>query len=294
MAFSANASTGESPTWSVGEQTLYWIDIEEPALHRLDPATGRDERWEMPAEIGAFALCRSGDIIVALRTGLAKVNLSEGTFAPLSVPPANPLTHRFNDGKCDALGRFWVGTMLNPLSSPAPRRDPTDGDARPLAVYSHQFGLATQAPRAVIANGVAWSPDSRIMYFSDSHARVVWAFDFDLETGTLSSERVFAQFSEAEGAPDGAAVDCEGFYWCALYGGGRVVRLSPEGSRAGEIRLPVSQPTMCAFGGANYETLFITSAAQGVSKISEPLAGAIFSCTPGVQGCAPALFADGE
>jgi sugar lactone lactonase YvrE len=292
VALDAKASTGESPTWSEAEQALYWIDIEQPALHSLDPETGVDEYWGMPSEIGAFALCRSGDVIVAMRTGLAKINLDARRFAPLSLPPYNPLTHRFNDGKCDGLGRFWVGVMYSPLSGSALGEDATGPLASALTVVSPNTGVAASSTGAVIANGLAWSPDRRTMYFSDSDARTIWAFDFDLDTATLSSRRVLAQFSATEGAPDGAAVDLEGFYWCALYGGARVIRLSPRGKLVDEIRLPVSQPTMCAFGGADYSTLYITSAAHGVSTAAEPLAGAVFACRPGATGGAPALYGD--
>lgn len=292
LALDASASIGESPTWSQFEQALYWIDIDEPALHRFDPRTGDDESWETPAQIGAFALCRSGDVLVALRTGLARTNLSARTFTPLAAAPYNPLTHRFNDGKCDHLGRFWTGTMFSPLSSPSLRKEATEAAAALINVATYQSGVKASGVSAVIANGIAWSPDSRTMYFSDSYTRTVWACDYDLDNATLSSQRVFKQFSAEDGAPDGAAVDAQGFYWCALYGGARVVRLSPDGALVGEIMLPVSQPTMCAFGGADYETLYITSASQGVSKRTEPLAGALFACRPGVKGFPPSLFAD--
>ncbi len=286
LALDAHAATGESPTWSEREQALYWIDIEEPALHRLNPATGVDESWETPSQIGAFALCRSGAVIVALRTGLARMTLDDGGFEPLGAPPYNPLEYRFNEGKCDSAGRFWVGAKQEPLrgghaESPA---------ARPLGFLTHNTGFEERSPRAAIANGLGWSPDSRTMYFADSSRRTIWAYDYDIESACPSKQRLFAQFEALDGAPDGAAVDRDGFYWCALYGGGRILRLSPGGAIDREIRLPVSQPTMCAFGGDDYATLYITSAAHGVE--TEPLAGGVFYCLPGVRGTPPSLFAD--
>ncbi|QGM96773.1 SMP-30/gluconolactonase/LRE family protein [Methylocystis parvus] len=292
LALDVRAINGECPTWDERRQALYWIDIEEPALHRLDPATSRDEKWEMPAQIGAFAICRSGAIIAALRTGLVKLDLLERGCLHLASPPYNPLRHRFNDGKCDALGRFWIGAMHDPLASTSPETTTPAQSATPLNVLSQRGGLTQTSANAVIGNGLAWSPDARRIYYSDSPARTVWAFDFDIETASLSSKRIFAQFETSDGMPDGAAIDAEGFYWCALYGGGRIVRLSPEGALDREIRLPVSQPTMCAFGGADYGTLYITSAAHGVSASREPHAGGVFYCRPGVAGCPPALFAD--
>lgn len=290
LALDAHAQTGESPTWCEREGALYWIDVEEPALHRFDPKTGRDESWETPSQIGAFALCRSGAVVVALRTGLARLRLDEGDYAPLCQPPYNPLYHRFNDGKCDALGRFWVGTMHDPLQSSGGRVEPPTGKAAKLHVFTFGAGLDEKDASAVIANGLAWSPDSRTMYFTDTQAATISAFDFDLEDAQLSSKRVFAQFSE--GKPDGAAVDSEGFYWCAIYGSGCVIRLSPDGEMDRKIELPVSQPTMCAFGDADYATLYVTTASHGQAGEREPHAGAIFCCRPGVTGLPTSLFAD--
>lgn len=296
LVHDARAITGESPTWLQREQRLYWIDIEEPALHRFDPNSGEDQRWVMPCQIGAFTLCRSGDILVALRLGLARISLSDGAFGALDALPYNPLTHRFNEGKCDARGRFWVGAKFDPLPSATAesRADPSGAFtvAAPIQMLSFGEALRPAQARAAIANGMAWSLDNRVMYLADTPARKVMAFDFDIESGALSSPRIFAQFEESEGLPDGATIDKEGFYWCALYGGGRVVRIAPNGEIEREIPLPVSQPTMCAFGDADYRSLYITTASQGVSERHEPHAGSIFRCRPGVEGRPPNLFAD--
>ncbi|CCJ08929.1 SMP-30/gluconolactonase/LRE family protein [Methylocystis sp. SC2] len=296
LVHDARAITGESPTWSEREQRLYWIDIEEPALHRFDPSSGEDERWVMPCQIGAFALCRSGDVLVALRLGLARISLFEGNFASLDALPYNPLSHRFNEGKCDARGRFWIGAKYDPLPSPPGERSASAagplGGAAPVHLLAHGQALTSTSASAVIANGMAWSPDNRIMYFADTPTRRVTAFDFDIESGALSSPRTFAQFERSDGKPDGAAVDSDGFYWCALYGGGRILRIAPSGAIDRQIHLPVSQPTMCAFGDADYRSLYVTSASQGVSKQQEPHAGGIFRCRPGVEGRPPNLFAD--
>ena len=282
----ARASTGENPVWSDEERALYWIDIEEPALHRLEPVAGVDKSWKFPSEIGAFALCGSGAVIMALRTGLAIFSPADGGFKTLCAPPYNPLKFRFNDGKCDALGRFWIGTMHDPLQD----QTVNYASARPLGFYSHESGFQQRDAYAVIAKGLAWSHDSRRMYFSDSHARRIWTCAYDLRTATLSSPVIFAEFDEKDGTPDGASNDEDGFYWCALYGGRRVLSLSPDGRLDREIRLPISQPTMCAFGDPDYSTLYITSAAHGVEN--EPLAGGVFACRPGVRGLPPALFSD--
>ncbi|MBD0274896.1 MAG: SMP-30/gluconolactonase/LRE family protein [Acetobacteraceae bacterium] len=299
LVLDAKASTGECPTWSEREGVLYWTDIEEPALHRFDPRGGDDRVWPMPAQMSAFALCRSGRVLVALRTGLAVLDPASGALRSLAPPPYDPRTHRFNDGKCDREGRFWVGVMRKPL--PGTEREGEDGPerghpARPLHVFDAAAGLAPVDAYAVIGNGLAWSPDHRTLYFTDTEAGEVRCFDFDAGAGAIANPRVLARFAPEEGRPDGAAVDTEGGYWCALYGGGRLVRLDPvDGRVEREIALPVSQPTMCAFGGPGLDTLDITSASDGLdpeARAREPLAGGLFRCRPGFRGMPVDLFAD--
>lgn len=297
LVLDARASTAESPTWSEREQALYWIDIEEPALHRLDPLSGEDRSWEMPSQIGAFALAQSGGVLAALRMGLVRVELSTSAYALLAPPPYNPRTHRFNGGKCDASGRFWIGTMFKPLRGVEPEPDEAGPRerAKPIHRLAGAGGLEPVEARATIANGFTWSPDHRTMYLTDSETRTIHAYDFDLETGNLSSPKVLRRFEPTDGKPDGAAVDVEGYYWCALNGGGRVVRLAPDGRTDREIVLPVSQPTMCAFGGRNLDILYVTSAASGLDEEArrhEPHAGGLFRCRPGVRGLRPHLFVD--
>lgn len=289
LVLDAGATTGETPTWSQQERRLYWIDVEEPALHRFDPSTGIDERWETPGQIGAFALCEDGAVILALRAGLFEFRPESGACVSLCGPPYNPFTHRFNDGKVDRDGRFWIGVMHDPLNGAAPAPA-----AWPLQVYVAGEGLRGTEISAVIANGLAMSPDMRTLYFSDTAAARVTAFDLDIDAGALSRPRLFASFEDVKGKPDGAAVDVEGAYWCALYGGGRVARLSPDGEVLGEVLLPVSQPTMCAFGAEDDGALYVTTAAKGLSRIEEPLAGGIFRCRPGVRGLPNFLFGKGE
>ena len=297
LVLDARASTGESPTWSEPEQVLYWIDVEGPFLHRFDPRTGQDRSWAMPSQIGAFALCRSGCVLVALRTGLARVDLTTGSFDLLAAPPYNPQTHRFNDGKCDARGRFWIGTAFKPLKgAERPKGDMgPDGRAAPIHMFDPVGGLQPRGAECVLANGLAWSLDDRTMHVTDTEARTSFLYDFDPDRGTLSRPRVLTRFQENQGKPDGAAVDAEGRYWCALFGAGRVVRLQPDGSIEREIVLPVSQPTMCAFGGPDLDDLYITTASAGLDEEArrrEPHAGGLFRCRPGVRGKPVPLFAD--
>ena len=287
LVLDAHALNGETPTWSVAEQKLYWIDVEQPALHRYDPVSGRDEHWRMPSEIGAYALCEDGRVLAALRTGLLRVDLERQTSELLAASPVDPLTHRFNDGKCDSQGRFWIGTMFKPLDG---SKAHAETPPTPLFVWNGRELRAADAA-AVISNGLAWSPDERTLYFSDSHARTVRCYDFDAQRGAVSDGRPFARFEK--GVPDGAAVDEQGCYWVANYDGGRVIRFRPDGERDLELRLPVSEPTMCAFGGGDLRDLYITSASSGLSpdrRKREPLAGALFRYRAPVAGLPPAQF----
>ena len=309
LVLDAHASTGECPTWSAREQALYWIDVDEPSLHRLDPADATDRRWPLPSQVGAIAPCEDGSVLVALRTGLARLDPATGECRPLALPPYDSRTHRFNDGRCDAQGRFWVGTMHAPQDDALPanspragtRDDHQDDSARPAAEPLHVLGsggaLHAAAARATIANGLCWSPDHRVMYVTDTDSRTIRAFDFDAGRGTLGRSRVLARFEPSQGKPDGATVDAEGGYWCALYGGGCVVQLDAQGAIVRRIALPVSQPTMCAFGGERLDTLFVTSAAKGLddeAKRREPHAGGVFACRPGVRGLPVDVFRERE
>ncbi len=280
------AQTGESPTWSEAEQALYWIDIQQPALHRYDPTGRHDRHWTLPDEIGCFALrADMTGAVVALRGGLHALRFADGALTLLAPPPYDPTLFRFNEGGCDETGRFWLGTMY----------DPKQPDDRPASqkpkgewhCYSEAAGLQPRPDYAVIPNGLAWSEDFRTMFIAHYEQSAILAFDFDAATGHLGRERVFARIPQGIGKPDGGTIDAEGCYWSALHGGGRLRRLRPNGDLDFDVMLPVSQPTMCAFGDADLSTLYITSASVGLDpgeRAQEPLAGKLLRCRPGVRG----------
>jgi sugar lactone lactonase YvrE len=279
----AKAGTGENPVWSPDEGALYWIDITAPALHRLDPATGANRSWSMPAAIGAFALMGGGRALVALRSGLAILDFASGTVVPRAAAPYDEASCRFNDGRCDRSGRFWVGTM----------RESGTGS---VGLYRYdRDGLIQQADGIGQANGIAFSPDDRLLYHADTLARAIYAYPFDRERGRIGERRIFVRVASERGKPDGAAVDAEGCYWSACHGAGRLARYRPDGTLDREILLPVSQPTMMAFGGADLDTLFVTSERHGLDAAAlarEPLAGGIFRIAAGVRGLPEPLFSD--
>ncbi len=283
-ALDARASLGECPTWSVAEQVLYWVDINAPALHRFDPATGRDVAFPMPSSIGCFGLREGGGFIVALRDGvwLAK---ADGTLEErvAEAPYDDPSHHRFNDGRVDAQGRFWAGTMNERRDAPSAGLYRVDPD---FAVTRILAGLTT-------SNGLAWSPDGRTMYHADTPTYAVRAFDFDAASGLPTRERIFHRFTEEGDRPDGGTVDSEGCYWIALYRAGRIAKLSPSGEERASFTLPAMCPTMCAFGGPDLRTLFVTTARQhrpDHELARFPRSGSLFAMRVDVPGLPEPAF----
>ncbi len=276
---------GESPLWHPTEQVLYWCDIPGRALNRFDPRTSNHTRWDFTTEPASIAPMREGGLLLAMRDGLWRFDTGTGQRSPLAAPPYDTRLERFNDGKCDPRGRFWVGTIYEP-------RDP------PLAAFYRY--AAGQLDRMVgditVGNGLAWSPDARTLYCSDTKAHTIYAFDFDAATGHIGPRRVFARFpmkqadqdlSTYGGRPDGAAVDVEGCYWSALFEGQRLVRLSPSGEITREIRLPVRCATMPCFGGPDLKTLYITTSRENrpaAELEAQPLAGRVLTLRVDVAG----------
>jgi sugar lactone lactonase YvrE len=280
LLLDARATVAESLLWEPAAGLLYWADIRAPALYRLDPVTRDSHRWDLPADIGAFALIDDRTALAALRTGLHALSLETGALKQLAPPPYDPARSRFNEAACDAAGRFWVGTMFDPVEH-------TDADPEPgpLSFWTSATGLVPQPDRGKCHNGMGWSPDGRTFYLSHSQDQVIFAFGFDAATGSLGERPVFARVRD--GVPDGAAVDEEGAYWCAMHGAGCLHRYAPDGTLLQRVDLPVSQPTMCAFGGPDLRTLFISSASEHLSpeqRAGEPLAGGLFQFDPGVRG----------
>jgi len=273
---------GEGPVWCQGEQALYWVDIRGPFVRRFTAATGVVDSWRMPELVGSLAVCKGGGLILALKSSLSLFDPSTQRFATCAAPEADRANVRFNDGKADRRGRFWAATM-------------NDAERRPdgtLYCYDGHQCKATISD-IVIPNSLCWSPDDCTMYFADSYLHTLFAFDYDLQSGRIGSRREFARM-QAPAIPDGATVDAEGYVWCAEYGGWRVSRFSPDGRLDRMIELPVEQPTSCAFGGARFELLYVTTASQRLSSdqlAAQPLAGALLAIDVGVKGLPEPMFA---
>jgi len=285
---------GESPTWWPEQGALYWSDIPGMKLHRWLPASAQHDEWAFETEVGSFAPLANGMLLLALRSGIVRFDPASGRREPLAEAPYDTVSERFNDGKADPQGRFWVGTICTP-------REPAIA-----ALYRWAGGSLERMVGAIsVSNGLAWSPDGRTMYWSDTHSHCIFAFDFDPAAGSLSRQRVFARFPDKiagqdlagyGGRPDGAAVDAEGCYWVAMFEGQRVLRFAPDGSLLREIPLPTRCPTMPCFGGADLRTLFITTAREGrpeAELAAQPLAGCVLTMRVDVPGL-PVNFAAGD
>jgi len=267
---------GECPLWDEVAQALWWVDIRRPALRRLDYRSGRVETWPMPDLVGAIAFCDDGRLLVALPDRIAAFDSTTEGFVTVAAPPTVNPGHRFNDGRCDRQGRFWVGTMHNVTRAPEGVLYRLDASGRVTAKHS---GIC-------IPNSLAWSPDGRTMYFADSLRYTIFAYDYDPDTGEMSAERVFATSAKPAFA-DGSTVDAEGFLWNAEFNGWRVVRYAPDGRIDRVIKVPTQRPTCCAFGGPDLDILYITTASQQMSAdelARQPLAGSLLAMDAGVRG----------
>ena len=278
---------GESPLWHPVEQLLYWTDIPGKALHCHDPRTGHHRTWAVDTEVGSLAPMREGGLLLARRDGLFRFDPETGRHHALIGAPYDATRERFNDGKCDPQGRFWTGTIY----------EPRDAELAAFYCYDRPHGLRRMAGDITVGNGLGWSPDGRTLYYSDTKAHTIYAQDFDASTGHSGVRRMLAQFPLKQpdqdldtygGRPDGAAVDAEGAYWCAMFEGQRLLRLSPQGEVLREIRLPVRCATMPCFGGVDLKTLYITTSREkrpDAELAAQPLAGRILSLrvdTPGL------------
>jgi sugar lactone lactonase YvrE len=283
-------AVGESPLWDARRAWWYWVDITARAIWRLDCASGATRAWHAHEMVACIALDEVGDLVAGMQSGIFRLHLDETgdtiDAALLAAPAGSMAGMRFNDGRCDRQGRFWSGTMaLDMSNAPAVgnlyRYSAGDGISAPVV-----SGLVTQ-------NGLAWSPDGRTMYLSDSHGsrRVVWAFDYDLDSGMPHGQRVFVDMTQHPGRPDGAAIDVEGCYWTCANDAGLLHRFTPDGRLDRSIALPVAKPSMCSFGGADMKTMLVTSISAGAPE-GDVIAGAVLMLDPGVAGMPEQRFAD--
>jgi sugar lactone lactonase YvrE len=274
---------GESATWHEVESALYWVDINGLTVNRVHPASGKYTSWKMGSEPSAIAVDGDNNLMVATRKGLICLNTTSGKETPIADAPYDTDFNRFNDGRVDPAGRFWIGTMYEPRDKPA------------AEMYVLDRGQLRRAWAGGMtnSNGLAWSLDGRTMFHADTTTHRIDCYDFDPATGVQSNGRTIKTFSSDKsaadygGRPDGATVDSEGAYWVAMFEGGRVLRIAPNGEILRELRLPVRCPTSLAFGGSDLRSLYITSASDGRSAeelAKYPLSGKLLSIRVDVAG----------
>ena len=280
----ARTTVGETPVYVADDDRLYWIDVRgTPAIHAIDLATGVERRWAMREDIGSIAPSTDGRLVAGLRSGFAFFDPSSGTLEPIADPEPGLPGNRLNDGKCDPAGRFWCCSM-NPESGLA------EGS---LYVLDRDLSHRRLHGGYFTPNGLAWSRDGATMYLSDTRRGVIHAFPFDARDGVPGERRLFADLGALPGGPDGATVDAEDHLWSAHFDGGCLIRFAPDGRMDRVVRLPVSKPASCAFGGPGYRHLFVTTATRGLDEAqrrAEPLAGSVLVLDLGVAGCAPVAF----
>jgi sugar lactone lactonase YvrE len=289
LVVDARNGTGESPVWQAAEQALYWVDIPARKLCRWSLADASISEWTAPEMLACMApLAGSDSWIAGTESGMFQLSPTAG--GALGFDLLANVEHasggmRFNDGRCDRQGRFLAGTMLMNMAAGAPTG----------CIYSYQTssGMRLLLDGFITPNGMAFSPDGRIMYLSDSHPSVqsVWAFDYDIDSGTPSNRRLFIDMNPLPGRPDGAAVDADGCYWVCGNDAGLVHRFTPQGRLDLSLAVPVKKPAMCAFGGADLDTLFVTSIRpEGIDLSDQPLAGGVFALRAGVRGLPEPAF----
>ncbi len=279
LIIDSQAQLGEGALWYAAVQQLLWVDIEGRAFHTFDPATHRTRMVQLPARVGTVVpTVGKLEVIVALQNGIFSLNLKTEQLTEVTNPLEGQADMRFNDGKCDAAGRFWVGSMH--LSAQQPngtlyRLDP-NGELRPTL-----RGLT-------ISNGITWSVDNETMYFIDSATGTIQSFDYELDTGTFAEGQVAVTVPAGQGLPDGMTIDEEGMLWVAHWGGSSVGRYDPHrGELIQKVDVPAPHVTSCAFGGEHLDTLYITTARKGMDEQqlgAHPLSGSVFAADVGVKG----------
>ena len=277
-----NDVLGEVPRWHPVERVLYWIDAFKPAVHRLDPARGTVESFRPAEKLGSFAPCAGGGLLIAGRNGLARYDPPSGRLERIVDPEAGGAVNILNDGRCDARGRFWVGSMSKTMERASGR------------LYRLDRGRLDVLDENIwVSNGVCFSPDDKKMYFADSHVKTIFVYDFDLAAGTLGARRVFAAMGDQPGVPDGSSVDRDGFVWNAVFDAGCLVRYAPDGRVDRTVALPVSRPTACAFGGPDLAMLYVTTARFRLPPdrlAREPDAGGLLALDVGARGLPEPMY----
>jgi sugar lactone lactonase YvrE len=275
VVLETRARLGEGPIWDDRTRSLYFVDALNQRIHQYFPDRGTSRPFEIGDLVSSLAFTRGDALLITLKKGLAMLDTGSGSITPLLELEVDKPANKLNDGKCDKRGRFWIGSFSREQGEAALYRFDPDG-----SLHVMQTGLTG-------SNGLGWSPDDRTFYLTDSGEKLIYAYEFDLETGSIDHRRDLIDLSDRDSIPDGLCVDVDGFLWSAQFGGGCVVRFDPEGKEVGRIDFPAPQTTSCAFGGSERRELYVTSAAAGMSEedLEDYLnAGDLFRIRTEVQG----------
>lgn len=262
------AIIGEGPVWDVVEQALYWIDILGRQVFRHDPEAHETRHWALPDIVGSMALRAGGGAIVALGDGVYTLDFDSGDCTLLATSPHLNDEVQLADGKVDRRGRFIVGSSDRGMKEARGKLFALDPGARELRVIDDDIFLA---------NGPCWSPDDATFYHADSIRKTIFAYDYDIDTGTVAHRRAFASTEGLGGIPDGATVDTEGHIWSAICEGGKIVRFRPDGSIERIIEFPQKLPGSVMFGGPALDQLFVPTLSPAfLGREADPQDGAMF------------------
>lgn len=277
----ATAVVGEGPLWDDDGGLLHWVDIPAGRIHSSDVVTGTTRTLQLPWSVGAIGRMVGGGLVFASEAGFG---VADDNATRLELEYRRP-GERMNDAKVDPAGRLWAGSTAMDFGAGRGRVHVVDGD------WKHDVVLTG----LTLPNGMDWSADATTYYLVDTYQHVLYAFEYAIDDGVLQGQRVLTSFPEEWGLPDGLTVDANGGLWLALWGGSRVLSISPDGEVLGSIELPVRQPSSCAFGGEGYRTLFITTARDGIDVAADAPDGSVLAVEiDGVHGRAPFTFGGSE
>jgi len=270
VAVDHNCFLGEGPVWNVRTNMLFWVDILAGDIHEFNPEANTHKTIHTRQMVGAVAMCKNGDFLAALKTGLTRINRQTQETSTIAHAEPDLPANRFNDGKCDPAGRFWIGTMAIEETA----------NAGSLYILDAGHQVSKKIEGTTISNGMAWSADSKTFYYIDTPTLTVVAYDFDNTDGSISNKRIIIKVDENDGYPDGMTIDSQGMLWVAHWGGWQVTRWNPEtGEKIFALPVPVSNVTSCTFGGKHLQDMYITTAQKGLSPDElnqQPLAGCLF------------------
>ena len=286
LEYRAESPLGEGAFWNYKTQEFYWVDILDKQVHIYNPASKENKSFSTPSMVGTVVPAAGNEAIIALVDGIYMIDTENGSIKPFSDVEADKPGNRFNDGKCDPAGRFWVGSMHFDQSAPEASLYMINQDG----FYNKMLDSIT------ISNGIVWTKDHKTMYYIDTPTKNIRAFDYDVSTGAISNERVAVTVPDSLGSPDGMAIDEEDKLWVGMWNGNAVVRFDPiAGKMISKIEVPAHNVTACAFGGENLDRLYITTARVDMTEeelTKYPDAGSIFVADPGVKGVQSAFFGE--